>query len=122
MEYLRYIIGSAFLLIGMIIFLIEVMGIFRLKCALNRMHATAMGDTLGLASSILGIMIFSGLNFTTLKMALVVVFLWFTSPVASHLIARLELLTYDELSKNADIYDDVKELEAEIKTDEGGEC
>jgi len=114
MDYLRYIIGAVFLLIGMLIFLIEVFGIFRLKCALNRMHSTAMGDTLGLASSILGIIIFSGLNFTSLKLALVVIFLWFTSPVSSHLIAKLELLTFDELTSNASIYEDVKDLEEEV--------
>ena len=41
--------------------------------------------------SLIGLMIFSGLNFTTLKMMLIVVFLWLASPVSSHLIARLEV-------------------------------
>ena len=45
------------------------------------------------------VMVFSGLNFTTLKMALIVVFLWCASPVSSHLIARLEVSTNDRLKK-----------------------
>ncbi len=47
----------------------------------------------------IGLMIFSGLNFTTLKMALIIVFLWCASPVSSHLIARLEVFTNDRLKK-----------------------
>jgi len=78
MEMLRYITGSAFLLIGLLIFCLEIYGVFHFKHTLNRMHAAAMGDTLGIGSAMIGLMIFSGLNFTTLKMALVVIFLWFS--------------------------------------------
>lgn len=114
MDIIRYIVGAIFLLIGMLIFLIEVYGIFHLKFSLNRMHSTALGDTLGITLSLIGIMIFSGLNFTTLKIALIVLFLWFTSPVASHLIAKLELTTYEDIEKQASVYDDLKVLEEEL--------
>ena len=98
-EWLRFIIGTAVLLCGLSIFVIEIYGIFHLKYVLNRMHAAAMGDTLGISISLIGLMIFSGLNFTTLKMALIIVFLWCASPVSSHLIARLEVFTNDRLKK-----------------------
>lgn len=98
-EWLRFIIGTAVLLCGLAIFVIEIYGIFHLKYVLNRMHAAAMGDTLGISISLVGLMIFSGFNFTTLKMALIVVFLWCASPVSSHLIARLEVSTNDRLEK-----------------------
>ncbi len=90
-EWIRFIIGTAVLLCGLVIFVIEIYGIFHLRYVLNRMHAAAMGDTLGISISLIGLMIFSGLNFTTLKMALIIVFLWCASPVSSHLIARLEV-------------------------------
>ena len=41
-------------------------------------------------------MIISGLHFTTLKMMLVIIFLWCASPVSSHLIARLEVTTNEK--------------------------
>ncbi len=48
-EWLRFIIGTAVLLCGLAIFVIEIYGIFHLKYVLNRMHAAAMGDTLGIS-------------------------------------------------------------------------
>lgn len=98
-EWIRFIVGTAVLLCGLSIFVIEIYGIFHLRYVLNRMHAAAMGDTLGISISLIGLMIFSGINFTTLKMALIVVFLWCASPVSSHLIARLEVFTNDRMDK-----------------------
>ena len=51
----------------------------------------------------IGLMILSGFNFTSLKMLLVIVFLWFASPVASHMLARFEVATNEELDKNVAI-------------------
>lgn len=110
MDMLRYIVGLVFLGIGLIIFCIEVYGVFHFKYTLNRMHAAAMGDTLGISSSMVGLMIFSGLNFTTLKMALVILFLWFSSPVASHLLAKLEATTNPDIEEHAELLD-IKEVE-----------
>lgn len=96
-------IGTAFLLCGMVIFVLQIFGVFHLKYVLNRMHAAAMGDTLGISISLIGLMVISGLNFTTLKLGLVIVFLWFASPVSSHLIARLEATTNEELEKYCEL-------------------
>ena len=103
LEWIRLIAGGALLLSGLIIFLIELYGVFHLKYVLNRMHAAAMGDTLGISFSLVGLMIFSGLNFTTLKMMLIVVFLWLASPVSSHLIAKLEHTTDEELEDYCEV-------------------
>lgn len=102
-EIIRFIIGSIFMLIGLGLFVVEIYGVFHFKYVLNRMHAAAMGDTLGISMSLLGLMIFSGWNFTTLKMALVIIFLWLASPVSSHLIARLEVTTNEELKEHCEI-------------------
>ena len=114
-EWIRLIIGGALLISGLAIFLIELYGIFHLKYVLNRMHAAAMGDTLGISFSLVGLMILSGLNFTTLKMALIVVFLWFASPVSSHLLARLEVSTNENLNKYCQVYPSLENLEKELK-------
>ncbi len=113
-EWLKLIVGGALLLCGLSIFLIELYGIFHLDYVLNRMHAAAMGDTLGISFSLVGLMIFSGLNFTTLKMALIVIFLWFASPVSSHMLARLEVTTNENLKEHCRIYPELEELEKEI--------
>ena len=115
LEWLRLIAGGALLLSGLIIFLIELYGVFHLKYVLNRMHAAAMGDTLGISFSLVGLMIFSGLNFTTLKMMLIVIFLWLASPVSSHLLARLEVVTNEKLENHCQSYSDLAVLEEELK-------
>ncbi|MDO4303850.1 MAG: monovalent cation/H(+) antiporter subunit G [Bacillota bacterium] len=126
MEWIRLIVGGALLLCGLSIFLIELYGIFHLDYVLNRMHAAAMGDTLGISFSLVGLMIFSGFNFTTLKMALIVIFLWFASPVSSHMLARLEVTTNENLKEHCKVYSELEELEKELEenradTEEGGE-
>ena len=67
------------------------------------MHAAEMGDTLGIGFALLGLIVISGFNFTSLKLFLVIVLLWFSSPVSSHLIARLEVTTDEEKEKHYDI-------------------
>lgn len=92
--WIRFVLGVLFLIAGMFIFVIEIISVFKLDYVLNRMHAAATGDTLGIGLSMVGLMILSGFNFTTLKLLLVLVFLWCSSPVASHLIAKLEVETH----------------------------
>ncbi len=103
LEWIRFLVGAAFLLGGLTVFGIELFGVFHYKYVLNRMHAAALGDTLGIALCMLGLVIFSGFNFTSVKMILVVVFLWFASPVASHMVARFEVSTNEEIEKECEI-------------------
>lgn len=114
-EGVRLIAGSALLLGGLVIFVVEVYGVFHLKYVLNRMHAAALGDTLGIACSMLGLMVLSGLNFSTVKMALVIIFLWFASPVSSHLLARMEAATNERIGEHCQVYEELEMLEAELK-------
>ena len=113
-DWIRLVIGSLFVLAGIVIFFAELYGVFHFKYVLNRMHAAAMGDTLGISACLIGLMIFSGLNFTTLKMFLVIVFLWFASPVSSHVLSRLEAATNDNLAAHCEIYEDVEVLDREL--------
>lgn len=113
-EWIRFIVGSVFIVTGIVIFFTELFGVFHFKYVLNRMHAAAMGDTLGISACLIGLMIFSGLNFTTLKMFLTIVFLWFASPVSSHVLSRLEAATNEHLSEYCEIYEDVESLEQEL--------
>ncbi len=103
LEWIRFILGTVVLIIGLLTFALEVFGSYRFHFVLNRMHAAGMGDTLGIGISLLGLILYSGLNFTSLKMFLVVCFLWFASPVSSHLIARLEVATDEDLEKYCEV-------------------
>ncbi len=121
LEWLKIIVGSAFLLCGVVIFFTEIFGVFHFKYVLNRMHAAAMGDTLGITSCLIGLMIFSGFNYTTLKILLIIIFLWFASPVSSHVLSRLEVATNENLSEHCGIYEDLTILEQELACSEAAE-
>ncbi len=99
-EWIQFLAGAFLLLFGLVIFVIEMIGVFRFKYVLNRMHAAAMGDTLGIGFSLAGLIVMNGWNFTSLKLFFVIVFLWFASPTSSHLIARLEVTTDEEPEKH----------------------
>lgn len=110
LKWTQFIAGTLLLLFGILTFAVQVIGVFKFRHVLNRMHAAAMGDTLGIGISLVGLMILSGFNFTTLKLGLVVVFLWCSSPVSSHLIARLEAVTDPDIKEYCEVQEEVKEL------------
>lgn len=97
MEWIQFIVGAALILAGLVIFILSVIGVYRFKYVLNRMHAAAMGDTLGLLLVLAGLIVFSGFKFLSLKLLLIILMLWLTSPVSSHLIARLEVHINEQL-------------------------
>lgn len=103
LEWIKFLLGTAFLVGAVIVFAIEILGVFKFNYVLNRMHSAAMGDTLGIGLAMLGLIIMSGVNFTSLKMFLVIVFLWFASPVASRMLARFEVATNEDLEKDCDV-------------------
>lgn len=117
LEWVRFLIGCGLVLAGLVTFVIEIIGVFRFRYVLNRMHAAAIGDTLGIGFVLSGLMVISGLNFTSLKLALVIMFLWFSSPVSSHLIARLEVTTNEDGKR----YYAVKDLDAPEGVPEEGD-
>ena len=96
LAWIRFIAGAIFMIIGLLMFVIQVFGVFRFKYVLNRMHAAAMCDTLALMICLLGVSVLYGISFITLKLILIIIFLWLASPVSSHLIARLEVTTNPE--------------------------
>ena len=113
-EWIRFGAGALIMLAGLGIFVLEMIGVFRFKYVMNRMHAAAMGDTLGIGFSLAGLILMSGFHFTSLKLFLVIVFLWFSSPVSSHLIARLEVTTDEEKEKHYRVVE-LSQLEAELE-------
>ena len=116
-DWVQFLLGVGFLFTGIAIFVIQLLGVFEFRYVLNRMHAAAMGDTLGLGSCMFGLMILSGFSFTSVKMALVVIFLWLASPVSSHLIARLEVTTNPHLKEFCELPEDENE-EGKVKEGE----
>lgn len=111
MEWIRFVLGAGLLITGVAVFFVEIFGVFKFKYVLNRMQVAAMGDTLGIGASLAGLMILFGFRFATLKLALVIVFLWCASPVSSHLISRLECTINEDLDKFCEVDTEKKKEE-----------
>ncbi len=98
-EWVRLFVSGAFLLAGLLVFVSAAVGVNKFKRALNRIHAAALGDTLGILFMILGLVVWKGVSFASLKLLLVVLFFWLASPVAGHMISRLEVMTDEDLGE-----------------------
>lgn len=131
LEWVRFFVGAAFLIGGLLTFAVELLGVFRFHYVLNRMQIAATGDTLGIGFSLIGLIIMSGWNFTSLKFFLIVMLLWFSSPVSSHMLARLEVMTNPNLAAHCELPEEIAEeksgeagasdrLEAFVELDQGG--
>ncbi len=103
LNWLRFVLGIGLLLLGLGIFALQLFGVFKFKYILNRMHAAAMGDTMGITCSLLGLIVLCGFTVTSLKMGLIIIFLWLASPVSSHLISRLEVTTNEHLEAHCEL-------------------
>ena len=89
----REIIAAICIIIGLFVFLCATFGVFRFKYVLNKMHAAALGDTMGLFFIVLGLIILSSNVFIIAKFILIILFFWLTSPIATHMIAKIDLMT-----------------------------
>lgn len=79
------------LISGGLLGIIGGIGIHRFPDFFTRLHAAGITDTLCAALILVGLGLQSGLSLVSFKLALVFVFLWFTSPTASHALANAAL-------------------------------
>ena len=103
-ETLRFILCALLIGVGLVFEICAVIGVFRFHYVLNRMHAAALGDTMGILMIMLGLAVASGVNLLSLKLLLIIFLFWTSSPVASHLIGRLELTTNEELDREVKLW------------------
>ncbi|MCQ2508159.1 MAG: monovalent cation/H(+) antiporter subunit G [Dorea sp.] len=98
LSWIQFILGAVCLLAGLVFYVIQFIGVFRFKYVMNRMHAAAIGDTLGADLMLLGTIILFGFSWASLKIIFVVTFLWMSAPVASHMLAKLEIESKYEMT------------------------
>ena len=88
MDAALYILSWVLLAGGGFFCVVGAFGLLRMPDAFTRLHAASVIDTLGVGMIIAGLMVQSGLTLTTARLAIILVLVFFTSPVASHAIAR----------------------------------
>ena len=106
----RFIVAAVLIAAGLFIFAVATVGVFKFKYVLNRMHIAAQSDTLGLMLVLAGVAVLTGFTFTTLKIVVIIVLFWMTGPVASHMLAKMEIDSQEK--------DDKKQFEVNDLEDE----
>jgi multicomponent Na+:H+ antiporter subunit G len=80
-----------FLLGGFFFFLAATVGLLRFPDFFCRLHATGKGDTLAVLLSLIGLSIYEGFSFTSLKIIFIAVFMFLAQPTSTHAISRAAL-------------------------------
>lgn len=95
LSWVLIVIGSVFSVVG-------AFGLLRLPDFYTRLHAAGITDTLGAWALMGGILLQTESWLVAVKLVLIVVFLFFTSPTATHALARAALASrLNPWTKNA---------------------
>ena len=101
-EWIRFGLIALCVVTAMTGFTAAVIGANRFGFVMNRMHAAGIGDTLGIFGILLALMLKEGAGMVTAKMAVIIIFLWFTSPASSHFLSQIEYFTNPHLFRYTD--------------------
>ncbi len=78
------IISYLFLAVGCFLIVVASIGIIRFPDVYSRIHPAGKSDTLGQAMIFIGLMIYEGLSFVSIKLLIIVIFIFITNPTATH--------------------------------------
>ena len=113
-EIVRFAVGALLMAGGIAVIVISILGFYRFRFVLNRMHCAAIIDTLGSFLILASLMVFAGAPVYLFKLLGVLAFLWIGSPVSSHLVCRTELLTDDDWKQYIAIPKEAEEHEHDV--------
>jgi multicomponent Na+:H+ antiporter subunit G len=88
LAWVRDITSAAFLAGGCIFVVVGSLGLVRFPDFYSRMHAAGVTDTLGAWLIILGLLLQSPTALVAIKLLIIALFVFFTSPTATHAIAN----------------------------------
>jgi multicomponent Na+:H+ antiporter subunit G len=84
-------LGWIFLAIGSLFCVVGTLGLVRMPDFYTRVHAASITDTLGAGFMLLGMMFVAGITLVTVKLVVIGGLIFFTSPTATHALAKAAL-------------------------------
>jgi len=88
MTLLLDIVSWLFIVAGGFFCVVGALGLLRMPDFFTRMHAASVTDTLGAGLLLVGLMLQAGLTLVTVKLLFLAVLILFTSPTATHALAK----------------------------------
>ena len=83
--------ADLFVLVGSVVVVIGLIGVYRMPDFYTRLHAASIVDTMGAMFIILGLVIYAGINLISVKLILILLFILITTPAAAHALAKSAL-------------------------------
>ena len=114
LEWIRFGVVAVFLGAGVITLFASVIGTFRFDYALDRLHSSAITDTLVLLLFAIGCVIAAGVDIISAKILIVLFVQWCTSPLISHMFVKSKLRTDDKLKLHCKLPKE-KPMEKEVE-------
>ena len=108
LQWARFIVAALLMVAGLSTLFATTVGLFRFNNVLNRINVAAKCDTFGVLLTFSSLIVMLGWDIASLKLILVIVFLWLANPVSGHLIAHLEVATNPDIREVCEVipYDD----------------
>jgi len=103
LDWIRFGLAAVLIIVGLVIIGIAIFGVYRFNFIINRMHIAAACDTLGIMLILFGLILISGFTVMSLKLVLIVAFMWLANPVSSHLICKLEVETNEKIEEECEV-------------------
>ena len=103
LHWARFITAALLMFAGMATLLATTVGLFRFRYVLNRIHVAAKCDTFGVLLTFCSLMLIYGWSAESLKLLLIIVFLWTANPVSSHLVAHMEVTTNPKFEEECEV-------------------
>lgn len=88
MELVIDIFGWLFILTGCFFAIVGALGLLRLPDVYTRIHSAGVVDTVAAFFMLVGFSFYAGFSLVTVKLLLILVFIFFTSPTATNALAN----------------------------------
>lgn len=93
LELIYYFLSWCLMGSGCIFVLIGALGVLNLPEFWSRLHAASVVESAGMILLIAGLCVHSGLSLITVKLILLIIFLFLTGPTATHAVASAALVS-----------------------------
>lgn len=109
MSELRFWLSAVLIGFGIACDFFAIFGVYKFRFVMNRMHCAAILDTLSMAGILVGLMVMVHSWDYVPKLLAALVVLWVSSPIASHLVGRMEIDTDETAKKHIKQQEDANE-------------
>ena len=103
LQWMRFALAAILMLAGLSTLFATTVGLYRFHYVLNRINVAAKCDTFGVLMTFSSLIVIIGWDIASLKLFLIMVFLWIANPVSGHLIAHLEVATNPNIRDECEV-------------------